>query len=277
MKWLLQNLFVFFLPLYAYADILGTADKFAVLAGSTITNAGVGVLGATIITGNLGVSPGTACTGFLGCPVTGPGSVVGTIHLADGVSGQAESDLTTAYTTLFGLPAMALGSADLTLDGPLGPGIYSDSAATLSGKLVLNDGGVDGSIFVFQMNSLVTASGSSIDVSGLHAGDALFWVVGSSATLGNNTVFAGNILALTSITFDPGAIDLCGRALARNGAVSFAGEGAGIENQVSIGCAGGGFVGGGGSASVPEPSSLLLLFAALLALLCLGLKRRRLS
>ena len=47
----------------------------------------------------------------------------------------------------------------------------------------------------------------------------VFWQVGSSATLGTTTVFAGNILALTSITMNNG-VTLNGRALARNGAVT---------------------------------------------------------
>ena len=38
----------------AYAGTLKTADNIAVLAGSTVTNAGPGVLGATVITGELG-------------------------------------------------------------------------------------------------------------------------------------------------------------------------------------------------------------------------------
>ncbi|OYW00059.1 MAG: hypothetical protein B7X11_04830, partial [Acidobacteria bacterium 37-65-4] len=47
----------------------------------------------------------------------------------------------------------------------------------------------------------------------------VFWQVGSSATLGTGTAFAGNILALTSITLNTGA-NMTGRALARNGAVT---------------------------------------------------------
>jgi type VI secretion system secreted protein VgrG len=47
----------------------------------------------------------------------------------------------------------------------------------------------------------------------------VFWQIGSSATLGTTTSFAGNILALTSITLTTGAT-MTGRALARNGAVT---------------------------------------------------------
>src|ERR1700674_2367789 len=78
----------------ARADLLGTAASFAVLAGQTVTNTG-----PTTISGNLGVSPGSAVTGFP------PGSVTnGTIHTSDAVAMQAQSDLTTAYTTLAGVP-----------------------------------------------------------------------------------------------------------------------------------------------------------------------------
>ncbi|HVR35587.1 MAG TPA: ice-binding family protein, partial [Methylomirabilota bacterium] len=47
----------------------------------------------------------------------------------------------------------------------------------------------------------------------------VFWQVGSSATIGGNSVFKGNILADQSITMGTGAI-LDGRALARNGEVA---------------------------------------------------------
>jgi len=251
----------------ATADTLKTADNFAVLAGSTVTNAGAGVLGATVISGELGVSPGTACTGFVTCPTTGPG-VTGTVHLADGVALQAQKDLTNAYTTLGGLSG-TLEPNNLT-GLNLGPGVYSVGAANLAGVLTLHDGGVAGSQFVFLISSsLTTSPGSLVDVSHLSPTDSLFWIVGSTATLGNSTMFEGNILALTDIIFDPGATDPCGRALAQNGKVTFAGQDPTTltENQVSLTCSGNlagsnGLAGGtssGGGTSVPEPGTWLLL------------------
>jgi hypothetical protein len=47
----------------------------------------------------------------------------------------------------------------------------------------------------------------------------VFWQVGSSATLGTGTSFAGSILALTSVTVTTGTT-VSGRVLARNGAVT---------------------------------------------------------
>ncbi|GAC1673635.1 MAG: hypothetical protein NVS9B4_28040 [Candidatus Acidiferrum sp.] len=270
----------------ASADTLNSADIFAVLAGSTTTNAGAGILGATVITGSLGVYPGSSCTGFSTCPVTGPGTILGTVHLADGVALQAQRDLTTAYTTLGGLSGTA-EPADLT-GLTLSPGVYTVPAApsNLTGTLKLTDGSIGGSSFIFQMtSSLITSPGSKIDVSGLSPTDSIFWVVRSTATLGDNTVFEGNILALTDINFDPGATIGCGRALAQNGQVTFAGQNATskIQNQVSIGCAGttgeggGGFVAGGPDvppSEVPEPSALLLLCSGVVGLL--GSARKRL-
>ena len=78
----------------AYADILGTAGSFAVLAGSTVTNTG-----PSVVNGNLGVSPGLAVTGFPPGIVNPPGI----IHAGDAVAMQAQNDLVTAYNSLAGL------------------------------------------------------------------------------------------------------------------------------------------------------------------------------
>jgi hypothetical protein len=60
----------------------------------------------------------------------------------------------------------------------------------------------------------------------------VFWQVGSSATVGTTTQFAGNILALTSIALQNGA-SVSGRALARNGEVTMD-----TNNVTNLGCPG---------------------------------------
>ena len=217
---------------------LGTADAFAVLAGSTATNTG-----ATIVHGNLGVSPGSAVTGFP------PGILTaGAIHIADAVALQAQNDLTTAYNFAagevcnFNLTGQDLGGLTLT------PGVYCfSSSAQLTGTLTLNALGDPTSVFLFQIAStLTTASNAAVSFANGGQGDGVFWQVGSSATLGTTTAFAGNILALTSISLNTGANIQCGRALARNGAVSMDGNTVSIDTE---GCE------VTSTASVPEPST----------------------
>jgi len=102
------------------------------------------------------------------------------------------------------------------------PGVYKfDSSAQLTGALTLNLLNNTDSLFVFQIGStLTTASNSSVGM--INGADCcnVFWQIGSSATLGTNTDFRGNILAFTSITLNTGADITDGRALALNGAVT---------------------------------------------------------
>ncbi len=192
---------------------LGTTAEYAVLAGSAVTNTGPSVL-----EGSLGVSPGTSVTGFP------PGLVVapGTTHVNDGPAAQAQSDLTAAYVNAAGRPIDATTTADLanlTLQG----GVYAGpakGALSLSGPLTLDGAGNASSVFIFQTDSsLTTASGSTVNlVNGAQACN-VFWQVGSSATLGSDSAFVGNILALTSVSLNSG-VSVQGRALARNGAVT---------------------------------------------------------
>jgi len=195
---------------------LGTAGNFAVLAGSTVTNTGPSV----IIAGDVGVSPGSAITGFPPGTITPPY----TIHAADAVAAQAQSDLTAAYNTAAGL-AVTQNLTGQDLGGLiLTPGTYFfSSSAQLTGTLTLNDEGDPNAQFVFQIGStLTTASDSSVVTinGGSMPGCDVFWQVGSSATLGTTTAFEGHILALTSITLNTGATIEDGSALARNGAVT---------------------------------------------------------
>lgn len=191
------------------APSLGTASSFGVLGGSTVTNTG-----STSVMGNVGVSPGTAITGFP------PGTLTGALHANDAVAQQAQLDSAAAFGALdqpcdATLTGQDLGGMTLT------EGVYCfATAAQLTGNLTLDGGGATDSVFIFTMGStLTTASNASVQfVNGAQACN-VFWRVGSSATLGTGTSFAGNILALASITLNTGA-SVDGRALAQTGAVT---------------------------------------------------------
>jgi len=193
------------------APPLGVAGNFAVLGGSTVTNTGL-----SAIAGDLGVSPGTSVTGFPPGVVSG-----GIIRINDAVAQQAQSDLTTAYNALAGQAF----NTDLTgqdLGGlTLPPSVYRFStSAQLTGTLVLDAQGNPNAVFIFQIGStLTTASNARVQVINGGSNCNVFFQVGSSATLGTGTQFAGNILALASITATTGST-VAGRLLARNGAVT---------------------------------------------------------
>lgn len=112
----------------------------------------------------------------------------------------------------------------------LTPGVYtSTSSLALSGDLTLDAKGDPSAVFIFQIAStLTTGSGSQIILANGAKACNVFWQVGSSATLGTNSIFKGQILALTSITVTTG-VNLEGRALARNGAVT-------LDSDVLSGC-----------------------------------------
>jgi type VI secretion system secreted protein VgrG len=197
----------------AMAQSLGSAENFAVLGASTVTNTGT-----SQITSSVGVSPGSAITGFP------PGIIInGALHAADATATQAHADFAVAYTAFAGLvspPANDLTGADLG-GKTLTPGVYRYATSATSNGILTFDAQNDPSArFVIQIGTtLITSSSSSVVL--INGADArnVYFQVGSSATLGSGSTFIGNILAYASVTTVSGTT-LTGRLLALTGAVT---------------------------------------------------------
>ena len=189
---------------------LGDAEGMGILAATTVTCVTGG-----FVHGDIGNSPGTALTGF------GPCQLSGTKHLGDGVAAQAQLDLTAAFTTLNGLacPGGNIISADLG-GTTKHTGVYCSPSTSMgvTGTLTLDAQGDPDATFVFQIGSTLTTAGNVVLIGGAQAKN-VYWVVGSSATLGTNSAWQGNILAQHSITLND-YVTLIGRALARDAAVT---------------------------------------------------------
>ncbi len=175
---------------------LGSARRFAVLAGTTVTNT------ALLTTGDLGVSPGTAVTGFP------PGVVNGTVHKGDPVAAQAKLDLTTAYNDAAGRSVSPVSVAGNLGGKTLYPALYksTSSLAISSGDLTLDAQGDANAVCIFQMAStLTTTAGRQVILSGGAKASKIHWQVGSSANIGSTSSFKGSILAAISVTLKTGA------------------------------------------------------------------------
>lgn len=196
---------------------LGTATSFAALAYSGITNTG-----ATDITGDLGSYPTTTITGLNQIALTG------TNHGGDATTVSAVSSLLTAYNSAKGRAVTTPEGAVFELGGKtLPPGVYSDPTSfRLSDNLTLtlDAQGDPNAVWIFQAGTAVTTGTKSV-VSLINGAQAsrVFWQVGSSASLGTYSVFAGTIMAYSSVTLATAAT-LDGRALALHGDVTFQGN-----------------------------------------------------
>lgn len=254
----------------ACAGILGSAAEFAVLGAATVTNTG-----ATTVSGDIGVYPGTAIAGL--------GSIVhsGQVHATDAVAQAAQADALGAFNSLrdqsltFNLSGQNLGNRTLT------PGVYRfDTSADLAGVLNLDALGDPNAMFVFQVGStLTTASASVVNVLNAGGNTGIFFQVGSSATLGSGSVFAGNILADQSVTLNTSAM-LCGRALALNATVTMDSntvfnDCSGVPGRTDYGSFG--YSGGAETHDLPEPATFGMMGLGLAGLLASRRRQRTAS
>jgi hypothetical protein len=191
--------------------LLGKAQRFALLAGSGLTNSG-----RTTVNGDIGAGvPTPAETGF--GPCTGPANCVvltGANHVNDGVAFAGQDALTNAYTDAANRTPTQVGTQlGNTL---LKSGVYNSADGTfqITGPLTLDAEGNPDAVFIFQTAStLKTAVSSSVRlVDGAQACN-VFWQVGSAATLNATTDFVGTVMAHDDISLKDG-VTVNGRLLA---------------------------------------------------------------
>ncbi|MEK6744206.1 MAG: ice-binding family protein [Nitrospirota bacterium] len=174
----------------------GSAESFAVLAGTAVTCTD------TTVTGDVGVWPGTAIT-QTNCTVNG------TLHAGDLVARQAYIDFLSAYN------ALAIMKCDYIISGNLGgmtlsqPGVYCVDAAstTTDGVLTLNGSSSDSYIFKIGTSGTgaLTGTNFSVVMNGVLP-CSVYWWVAQAATM-TDSAFQGTILAGAAITITRGTFN----------------------------------------------------------------------
>jgi hypothetical protein len=228
---------------------LGLVAAFGTAATAGVTNTATAP--ATHINGNVVLDPADTCNavtvdnvgGFGLCggfPPTINGSVITPTFPDTTTANAIRADLTAAFLSITppaGPPAAGSLGGGTPIAAPTGlgaatgsalvpgqnlffPGVYiSTTSILISNDLTLDAQGNADAVFIFQSASTVgTASGSVavhpriLLINGAKASN-VWWQAGTSATLGTNTQFQGNILAAASVTMTLGATS-CGRLLA---------------------------------------------------------------
>jgi Ice-binding-like/Bacterial Ig-like domain len=199
---------------------LGTACSFGILGATPVVSS----TGPTHVTGDIGISPALSITGFP------PGTLTGAEFMgATSLAGTAQNDLTTAYNAAMNTPGGQAIPADIgNLPRVFPPGVYKATTTLgITGDLTLDGSTNPNGSWIFQVGSaLTTAAGTTGGVPNsrvILVGGAkqqnVYWQMGSAATLGTSSIFAGTIMAQTDIVLGTGAT-LNGRALARTGQVN---------------------------------------------------------
>jgi hypothetical protein len=193
----------------------------------------VNVFSLDLKKGDVGVSPGSSIG-------IAPANVVGKIHTVDdGTAGIAQmnaeiigeqlnfeklsSDILLSVQTFRQDQCTLLSNALATdLSSTQAPGVYCFGVPNVNlGKILVLDGQNDpNAMFVFiTEGTFITASGASIVLINGARACGVFFVVGSSATLGIGTVIQGSILAHASVTATTNTV-VNGYLVGQNGAVT---------------------------------------------------------
>ncbi|TFB62755.1 DUF3494 domain-containing protein [Cryobacterium sp. Hz7] len=197
---------------------LGTADSFAILSKTGVTN-----VYASAVNGNVGASPFTGAAVLLTCPEV----VTGTIFTVDAAGPPCTvtdpsflrtsvGDMEIAYSDAAGRTNpdfIDLGAGEfggLTLE----PGLYKwNTDVTISSDVRLTGGPDD--VFVSQIaGNIDQASAKNVTLLGGVQTKNAYWQTAGSVSVGTTAHFEGTILSKTMIAMKTGA-SITGRLLAQ--------------------------------------------------------------
>jgi hypothetical protein len=197
---------------------LGSAEDFAILSKSGITN-----VPPSVIRGNVGTSPITGAALLLTCP-----EVSGTIYTVDpaGPLPCRVTDAPLLTTSVLDMQAAytdAAGRANpdvLNLGGGviggnlLTPGLYKwTGTLAIASDITLIGNATD--VWIFQVaGTFNMSSAAKINLYGGAKAENIFWAVAGAVTLGTTSHFEGTLLGATSIAVQTGAM-VYGRLLAQ--------------------------------------------------------------
>ncbi|MES2316698.1 MAG: ice-binding family protein [Pseudomonadota bacterium] len=180
---------------------MGGAGRFAVLAGTSITNNAGGL---TLVSGDVG-SPSQTVD---------PVQTAGWANFKSGaILALGLADLQVAITNANGRACTVSSAAGIDLGGKiLTPGVYCYAGAiTLTGTFIMNGPGV----YIFRTAStLDTSANGIVAVAGGASASEVFWIPTGPTTLGANGAFLGSILGQSAaITVGDNTTLLTGRVL----------------------------------------------------------------
>ncbi|WP_022881992.1 signal peptidase I [Gryllotalpicola ginsengisoli] len=201
----------------SYSPIsVGAMAGYGAIANTSITDASF-LLHFSTIYGSAATTPGTTVSNV---------TVSGTTDKNNAAATRAMAAATTARTAVGQRPVTQTISP--TLSGTLTGGVYASTtgAFTLPGTVTLDAQGDSSARFVFRTTStLAMSEGAKVVLTGGAKASNVWWIVGTSATLGTNTTLFGAATAAVGNYLVNGAanvrgITLTGRVVSYTGAVT---------------------------------------------------------
>lgn len=185
------------------SPVLGTSSTYGIFASS----AAITLAANSSVNGDVGLNPAGACNNC----VVGVTVLNGVVHNGDQAAIDAQTAFNAAYVDAANRTtnACTLANSELSTaqaacagvtNGPVYvPGLYRSANPIGIGNtfnITLDAGGNPDAVFIFQTNAaLTTGTGSTVTLTGGAQAKNVWWMVGSSATLGVSSTFRGTVIA----------------------------------------------------------------------------------